>query len=46
MREVVTPLFATTVGEGFVKLMAHLKHVTVVIEPVVGYLGHIAMARS
>ena len=45
-REVVIPPFTTIVVKGVEKLMTHSKCVNVVIRPVIGYLDHIATARS
>ena len=36
----------TIMVEGFAKLMTHSKHMNVVIEPIVGYVDHIAMTGS
>ena len=44
--EVIIPPFVTIMVKGVSKLTTHSKHKNVVIEPIVGYLGHIATARS
>ena len=46
MRDVVIPPFVTVMVKGVAKLTTHSKYMNVVIEPIVGYLDHIAMARS
>ena len=46
MREVIILLFVTTMVKGIANLMTHSKCMNVVVEPVMGYLDHIAMARS
>ena len=44
-REVVIPLFVTSVVKEVAKLMIHSKCMNVVVKPIMGYLDHIAMAR-
>ena len=46
IREVMTALFMTTVVKGTANLKTHSKYMNVVVKPVMGYLDHIAMARS
>ena len=46
IREVLIPPFMTTVVKGIMNLMTHSKCMNVDVEPVTGYLDHIAMARS
>ena len=44
IREVVILLIVTTVVKGITNMMKHSKCMIVVVEPVMGYLEHIAMA--
>ena len=46
MREVVILPFATFMVKSIVNLTMHSKHMNVVVEQVMGYLDHTAMARS
>ena len=46
MREVIIPPCVTTVVKGITNLTTHSKCMSVVVEPVMGYLDHVAMARS
>ena len=46
MREVVMPPLATIMVKGAVKLMRYSKCMNVVVEPIVGYSDHIAIAGS
>ena len=46
IREVIILPFTTIVVKGIVNVMTHSKCVTVVVQPVMGYLYHITMARS
>ena len=46
IREVIIPPFGTTVVKGITNLATHSKCFNVVVEPVMGYSEHFAMARS
>ena len=46
MREIVIPQLMTTVVKGMTDQTACSNYLSVVVEPVIGYSGHIAMARS
>ena len=46
IREVVTSLLGTTVVKGIANFTTHSKFLNAVVEQVMGYLEHIAMAKS